>query len=189
MSTSRLVLVLALGWVGLGSASAETDWSVAATTWKQQLDALYAVDAARRLCGIETTKAERAMIGITIGGLEQALYGVRPASFDARTWRKEPVKAAGSRAKFCAPGSASLSAAKATLADIRQKILESQPQRIAAAAPVPALGPTPVVDPDISLIQNCRKAVIRLLGRRSTSNSLFWSKYEACVSDQGAGWF
>lgn len=185
----RLAVVAAIGWLGLVPAFAETDWGIAAKTWKQQLDALYQVDAARRLCGLETTKPQRAMIFTTISGLEQALYGVRTPGSDIRSWRKEAVRAAGGRKAFCAADSASLKAAKATLAGIQQKILESEPAKVADAAPLPALGPTPVVDPDISLIQNCRQSVLRLLGRRSTNNSQFWSKYEDCMSDQGAGWF
>ena len=62
-------------------------------------------------------------------------------------------------------------------------------KNVAVATPVPAVGLTPVIDPDISLIQNCRKSVVRLLGRRSSNNAVFWSKYEDCISDQGAGWF
>ena len=190
MPMCRLALVVALGWLGLGAARAETDWTSTASAWQQQLHARYLVDLARRRCGLPVTKPERAMIGITIGGLEQALYGVRRAEPDVTAWQKEAIASAGGRAGYCKPDSAPLKQAQATLAQVAQSIAQTEPQNVQPPpTPLPATAPTPVVDPDVALIRGCRKAVIAKLGRRSASNEAFWTRYESCISDQGAGWY
>jgi hypothetical protein len=181
-----LVLVVALG---VPSAFAATDWEVASHTWREQLAELYVADAARRFCQIPISNAVASNLRSTIAGLEQALgAGSKSAGAGAeRLGERGVVAEAGGRQKFCADAS-SVDRAKATLQAIIARVMASggnmaspmqSPQQTSSAS-----SPTPVFDPDVALIRGCRRAV---LARRQSKS--FWSQYERCVSEQGAGWF
>lgn len=162
-------------------AMAETDWSIAAKSWREQLLELETADAARRLCGVPAAPATVSVLRTTVRGLRQALAPLPGTDAPA-----DVVKAAGGPRKLCADAGL-ITRAKATLAALATTTSAENPP---PPAPAPsASAPTPVVDPDIPLIRGCRGAVNRALGPRRTDNKAFWSRYEACIADQGAGWY
>ena len=176
------VAILALTLTGSAAARAETDWSIAARTWEEQLLELQAADAARRLCDAPASPATVSALRTTVRGLQQALRPIPGADSVG-----DVVKAAGGRRKFCA-NTDLVARAKSTLAALAVTTQRADPSPL--PAPPPSAGaPTPVVDPDIPLIRGCRGAVNRALGPKRTDNTAFWSKYEACIADQGAGWY
>ena len=174
--------LIAVALTASAAARAETDWSIAARAWQEQLLELRAADAARRLCGAPASAATVAALRTTVKGLQQAL-GPMPGTGGT----PDAVKLAGGPAKFCANAEA-MARAKATLAALSTTTMAEDPPP--PAAPLPsAAAPTPVVDPDVPLIRGCRGAVNRALGPRRTDNKAFWAKYEACIADRGAGWY
>ncbi|MFO1151272.1 MAG: hypothetical protein U1E62_23100 [Alsobacter sp.] len=189
--TAKLALAfLVVCAVTSSAAKAETDWSVAAATWKQQLVSLLAADDARRLCGVPASRRVVALIQTTERGLTTALGGLRAAGVDRKALRRSAVAAAGGKAAYCRPGSRAVTEAQAMVATFAGRIAATQPQPVQpAAAAGGGSSITPVIDPDVALIRGCRAAVIKRLGPRSTNNQAFWAQYEACMGDQGAGWY
>jgi hypothetical protein len=185
----RTALCLAAALAFAPGARAETDWQAASKVWIDQYRELEIADAARRLCGVEVSAPVASAIRTTVAGLAQALGSFAPAHEG-----RAVVQQAGGPKPFCA-STASMAAARATIARVGQQVAESGanitlPLKTASAAPAPApVGITPVVDPNVQLIQGCRNAVNARLGKRSTVNKVFWSQYTACMNDQGAGWF
>lgn len=174
--------VLAVTLTVAAAAQAGTDWPVAARAWQEQLQELQTADAARRLCGVPASPATVSVLRTTVRGLRQALAPMPSA--DAS---RDVVKGAGGPRKLCA-NSDLLARARATLAALATTTMAETPP--APPAPPPsATAPTPVVDPDIPLIRGCRGAVNRALGPKRTDNKAFWTKYEGCIADQGAGWY
>jgi hypothetical protein len=182
----RLVSLAAALTVSTG-LRAETDWQAATKVWTDQYRELATADAARRLCGLEVSAAVASALRTATSGVAQALGGLSPSGE-----RVAVVEAAGGPKRFCGDTLA-MAAAKATVARIGQQVLESGanvrlPMK-PVAAPPPSVGATPVIDPNVTLIQGCRDAVNRRLGPRRTSNKAFWAQYEACMGSLGAGWF
>jgi hypothetical protein len=171
-------------------AAAVTDWSLAASAWKDQLAALYVADAARRFCGVPVSAPARATLASTIRGLEQALG----ATSRARTASEKGLVAqAGGRKAFCA-SSSTMAQAKQALDAVQARTLAAGgnvtlPYKPQPTTSVNAAMPTPVVDPDIALIRGCRTAAIARAGSSRADSSRFWTQYERCVGDQGAGWY
>jgi hypothetical protein len=171
-------------------ARAVTDWSVVAATWKEQLADLYVADAARRLCGMAVSAPVESSLRTTIRGLEQALGTGRKAE---RAAERGLVASAGGPRKFCADA-AMMAKAKATQQSLQASVLATggnvtlpyQPPQQAALSPTMT---TPVIDPDIALIRGCRKAAIARTGSRRVDSNAFWTQYERCIGDQGAGWY
>jgi hypothetical protein len=171
-------------------AAAVTDWGIAATAWKDQLAALYVADAARRFCGVPVSAPVRATLVSTMQGLEQAL-GVTSRARTAS--EKGLVAQAGGRKAFCA-SSSTMAQAKQTLDAVQARTLAAGgnlalPYKPQPATKVNASMPTPIVDPDIALIRGCRTAAIARTGSSRADSSRFWTQYERCVADQGAGWY
>ncbi|MFO1148101.1 MAG: hypothetical protein U1E62_06960 [Alsobacter sp.] len=167
-----------------------TDWGVAAVAWKDQLAALYVADTARRLCGVSVAKPVRVSLLTTIRGLEQAL-GVSERARAAS--EKGVVAQAGGRKAFCG-NAASMAQARQTLAAVqaRAEAAGNMTTPSAPAQPVTTVNrsmPTPVVDPDIALIRGCRSAAVARTSSKRVDSGRFWTQYERCVADQGAGWY
>lgn len=187
----RLVLnFLVFIFCGLAvSAQAATDWSAASEAWRAQYRELAITQAAQKNCGLDVPKPVRR-------ALEQAREGLRDAlsSFGPVEKSKAIVQAAGGKAKFCADANM-MAQAKATLekfsaqaAANADKATKAAPAQNASGA-IATNAPTPVVDPNIALIRNCRQAVITKLGKQARKDDLFWSNYETCMKAQGVGWF
>lgn len=185
----------AAGWaVGLvlasvGVAEAATDWSAANAAWRAQYRDLAIASAAAKACDIEVAKPVRKAMDKAREGLRDALSGSGPVESP-----RALVKAAGGEKQFCA-NAAMMNEARATIAAwsaARRESGNNAPAPVAtppAGQPMAASAPTPVIDPNIALIRNCRQAVIGKLGKKAKNNDAFWSSYESCMKDQGAGWF
>lgn len=190
MKTRLAVLLIALPLLAGSPALAVTDWGIAAAAWKDQLAALYVADAARRFCGLPVSAAAKASMVGAMGGLEQALgTGVR-----ARAASEKGLLAdAGGRKAFCASNT-TMAQARQTIEVIQSRVAATGgnvpfPQEVARSASVKPNMPTPVVDPDIALIRGCRAAAIARSGSARVDSNRFWTQYERCVADQGAGWY
>lgn len=178
-------VVVGLG-AGLSAAHATTDWNAANDAWRAQYRELAIAEAARERCDLKISKPVREAMKNAREGLRTAL---------APNGRVEKinviVKAAGGRKAFCANErmmkSAQETVAKFTAAYNATAAMGDK--TAPAAAGLSASAPTPVIDPNIPLIRNCRKAVIAKLGAGADRNESFWVTYEACMKDQGAGWF
>lgn len=186
---SLLAVSLVLAFAGQ-PALAVTDWSFAASVWKEQLSDLYVTDAARRLCGLPVSEPVESSLRSTIMGLEQALGEGRKAGLAAE---RGLVASAGGRRKFCADD-ALMTKAKATRQSLEARVMSTggnvtlpyQPAKQATLSPTML---TPVIDPDIALIRGCRKAAISRTGAKPPASRAFWGQYESCIGDQGAGWY
>lgn len=182
---SFALLGLTTGW-----AQAATDWNAAATAWRTQYRDLALAEAARDACALEVSKPVRRAMKEAREGLRDALVQFGPVEKP-----REIVKAAGGMDGFCANATL-MAEAKATVAAFAAQRQEDGATPKSAQAPaamvsstLSANAPTPVIDPNISLIRNCRKAVIAKLGKKAEKNDAFWPTYESCMKDQGAGWF
>src|SRR6478736_3741365 len=102
-------------------AHAQTDWSVVAASWKEQLRDLNVADAARRLCGLQAAPLVASSMSGTIAGLGQALGIGRKAG---RAEQRSLVAGAGGPQKFCADA-ALMTRAKATLQSVEAHLLAS----------------------------------------------------------------
>lgn len=185
----KTILSLAVPLLIATPAMAATDWTAAMDAWRAQYRDLVLADAARRHCDIDVPKPVRKAMEQARDGLRDAL-----AAFGSPEKARAIVKAAGGEKGLCANGAA-MNDAKATIEKFSAQRTESgkalnlplaAPQ---AGAPIATNAPTPVVDPNIALIRNCRQAVIAKLGKSAKNNDRFWSTYESCMKDQGAGWF
>ncbi len=172
-----------------GLAQAATDWNAATAAWRAQYRDLAIAAAAANACDIEVAKPVRKAMEKAREGLRDALAGAGRVESP-----RALVKAAGGEKQFCV-NAAMMDEAKATIAAWSAARRESGNNTAlplpapAAGQPVAASAPTPVVDPNIALIRNCRQAVITKLGKKAKNNDAFWSTYESCMKDQGAGWF
>ena len=187
MKRAGLAVGLVVASVGLAEAS--TDWNAATAAWRAQYRDLAIASAAAKACEIEMAKPVRKAMEKAREGLRNALSGSGPVESPHVL-----VKAAGGEKQFCA-NTAMMNEAKATIAAWSAARRESgnsaltPPAAPPAGQPIAASAPTPVIDPNIALIRNCRQAVIGKLGKKAKTNDAFWSSYESCMKDQGAGWF
>jgi hypothetical protein len=189
------------------SASAASDWSVVSQTWKSQLAELEAASATVKLCRLDVDKTVRGALNQAQHGLYQALgYTKSEQKSSARAALVALAKEAGTKASPCAADGPVVKAAQATLAGIRSSLLADGSLKATPPAEPgpPATGVTvypaqtantqagvaPTPDPNISLIQNCRKSVLGKLGdTRAARNRVFWRAFEQCIGSQGVGWF
>jgi hypothetical protein len=186
------------------SASAATDWSVVSTTWKSQLGELEAASATIQLCKLDVDNDIEAALKQAQHGLYQALGYSKQERRSAGTLALATVaRQAATQASPCAADGTLVKAAQATLAGIKSSLVaDGELKATPPAEPGPPAGVTvnpaqtaqagvvPPSDPNISLIQNCRKAVIGRLGEtRAAKNRVFWRAYEQCIGSQGVGWF
>lgn len=186
---NKLILGLAGMLAFAAPCAAATDWNAAAEAWRSQYRELAIADAAHRECDIDAPRPVRRALRELLDGLHDTLASIGPVEKP-----RAIVKAQGGKEKFCA-NQTLMNEAKATIEKLSAQRKESganvklplaPPQ---AGAPVAANAPTPVIDPNIALIRNCRQAVVAKLDKRAKNNDAFWSTYESCMKDQGAGWF
>lgn len=192
MKSQVLKIILGVGFAVMGAtvlpAQATTDWNAATDAWRGQYRALAMAEAAREACSLDVPKSVRRAMKEAREGLRDAL-----ASFGTVETPRALIKAAGGKEAFCV-NTAMMAEAKAAVAAFSAQSQEdgnkTKPVPSASArSSLSASAPTPVVDPNIALIRNCRKAVIAKLGKRAEKNDAFWPTYESCMKDQGAGWF
>ena len=184
---NKLILGLCVVIGVMSTAQASTDWNAAKDAWRAQYRDLAIAEAARRQCDLKMTKPVREAMKDAREGLRDALGA--SGRVEKIEWI---VKAAGGRDAFCA-NEKLMTQAKDTLA--RFTAMQAANAAMDKALPASSSGtlsasaPTPVIDPNIALIRNCRQAVLAKLGARADRNEGFWLTYEACMKDQGAGWF
>ena len=192
MKSQLAKIILGVGFAVMGAtvlpAQATMDWNAATDAWRGQYRALAVAEAAREACGLDVPKSVRRAMKEAREGLRDAL-----ASFGTVETPRALIKATGGKEAFCAD-TAMMAEAKAAVAAFSAQAQEdgnkTKPIPSASArSSLSAAAPTPVVDPNIALIRNCRKAVIAKLGKRAEKNDAFWPTYESCMKDQGAGWF
>lgn len=189
------------------SASAASDWSAVTQTWKSQLGELEAASATIQLCKLDVDGQVRDALKQAQRGLYQALgYGKQERKSSARLALVTLAKQAATQATPCAADGAVVKAAQATLDGLKSTLLAdgalkgtppAEPGPPATGVTVyPAetantqAGVVPAPNPNISLIQNCRKSVIGKIGEtRAARNRVFWRAFEQCVGSQGVGWF
>ena len=178
-------------------AHAATDWNAATEAWRAQYRELAVAEAAHEACDLAIPKPVRRAMKETREGLRDALSQFSPVENP-----RAIIKAAGGKDAFCADAKL-MADAKAAVAAFsaqakedgnktRKDKAEKTKTEKADTPATPAMSanaPTPVVDPNIALIRNCRKAVIAKLGKKAEKNDAFWPTYESCMKDQGAGWF
>lgn len=185
----RLALGLGLVLASIGLGEAATDWTAANAAWRAQYRELALVAAAEKACDLAIGKPVRKAMEKAREGLRDALAGAGPVESP-----RALVKAAGGEKQFCA-NDAMIKEAKATVAAwsaIRRETGNDKAlpvQAAPSAPPIMANAPTPVIDPNIALIRNCRQATLTKLGKKAKNNDAFWSTYEACMKEQGVGWF
>lgn len=186
---NKLVLCAAGTMLFISPAMAATDWTAASAAWRAQYRDLAIAHAAQKYCGLAVAKPVRKAMEKAREGLADALASIGPVETP-----RALVKASGGKAPFCANATL-MNDAKATVDTFAAQRKDSG-NAIAlplaappAGAPIAANAPTPVIDPNIALIRNCRQAVVAKLGKRAKDNDLFWQTYESCMKAQGAGWF
>ena len=186
---SKPFLALAFAFMMGAPVQAATDWTAAAEAWRGQYRDLVIAEAAGEHCEIKVAKPIRKAMKEAREGLRDAL-----AAFGAPEKPRAIVAALGGKKALCANAGA-METAKATIAKFGADRMESGNNTTLplaaphAGAPIAANAPTPVIDPNIALIRNCRQAALTKLGKKSTDNERFWSTYEGCMKDQGVGWF
>ena len=191
MKSQVAKIILGVGFAVMSAtvlpAQAATDWNAATDAWRGQYRALAMAEAAREACGLDVPNSVRRAMKEAREGLRDAL-----APFGTVEKPRALIKAAGGKEAFCAD-TAMMAEAKAAIAAFSAQAKEdgnkTKPPSAPARSSLSANAPTPVVDPNIALIRNCRKAVSAKLGKKAEKNDAFWPTYESCMKDQGAGWF
>jgi hypothetical protein len=207
MKTRAALLALMLAASSAGEpafAQPDTDWTAAAGVWSGQIAALRKTQATIRFCNMAVTSAVADGLNRAERGLGQALGLTRRQQREARRAAyAEVARSAGALAAPCAPDSPLVSAATASLSSLQARLVEqgamrasvppepgAAPGAVVVPAQAAAVGVVPPADPNISLIQNCRAAVVKRLGEaQAAQNDVFWPQYETCITKQGVGWF
>ena len=200
-----ILAAIAMAAVAIGSpAWAQTDWTAVSAVWSRQLADLRRTQATVLLCKLPVDRAAAVALGQAERGLDRALgLSSRQRREARKTAFVEVARTAGAMASPCAPDSPlvmeTASALKAVAARLAaQGTVTAQAPAEPGPAPdaviVPAqpapTGVAPPSIPDISLIRNCRAAVVKRLGtEQAAQNDVFWPQYEACMAKQGVGWF
>lgn len=178
-------------------AYAATDWNAATEAWRAQYRELAVVEAAHEACDLAIPKPVRRAMKEAREGLRDALSQFGPVES-----MRAVIKAAGGKDAFCADAKlmgdakAAVSAFSAQAKEYGNKTRKDKAEKTKTEKADPpttpsmsANAPTPVIDPNIALIRNCRQATLTKLGKKAKNNDAFWSTYEACMKEQGVGWF